>query len=53
MASELKKYQRVQIARERGTRENAFVLEIFDNGTVLVEIPETILVVDREDISDE
>lgn len=55
MASELKKYQRVKIARERGTREDGIVLGITGSGGILVQVGSIqdealVEIVDREDI---
>lgn len=53
MSTELKKYQRVKIQRERGTQEEALVLGITGTGRILVQIvgsENTVEIVDREDI---
>jgi len=51
MASDLKKYQRVNVARERGTEAPAFVLGVLETGEVLVEIDGRMELVNREDIT--
>jgi hypothetical protein len=55
--SELKKYQRVKIQRERGTQDEAIVLGITGTGRILVQVggvavdaAHAVEIVDREDI---
>jgi hypothetical protein len=50
MDSELEVYQKIEITGPRGTREQAIVRGLFQNGKVMVEINGQIKVVDREDI---
>lgn len=52
MASELKKYQRIKVAQERGTLADGIVFDYLDSdkSEVLVEIDGQMQIVDREDI---
>lgn len=50
MVSELKVNQHVKIVQQRGTLADGVVLEVFDNGDVLVYTEGAVLIVERENV---